>query len=43
MGRTVVMEQVCEVGRGLVMEGLLSEEEGFELKANGDSGGCYCE
>ena len=29
--RSAVMEQVREVGRGLVMEGFVSEEMGFEM------------
>ena len=32
-GRSVMVEQICEVGGGLVMEGFVSEEKEFELDA----------
>ena len=35
-GRIVVVEQVCEVGRGLVMEGFMGEEEELEVDSMWD-------
>ena len=33
---SVVVEQVCEVGRGLVMEGFVGEEEELEVDSMWD-------